>query len=62
METFTDLLDTYLLALGAFNHYHSAQQQDPLRFAQDYREASAQLLKAKAELNSFFEMPVELET
>ncbi len=54
---FTDLLDKYLLALGAFNHAHNQYEVDPLRFAQDYRDTSAMLVKAKAELNSFFYEP-----
>jgi hypothetical protein len=56
---FTDLLDNYLLALGTFNQYHAAHQQDPLRFAQDYRDASAALVVAKELLNSYFEVPFE---
>ncbi len=59
MENFTDLLDNYLLALGAFNHFHVANQQDPLRFGQDYRNASDALVKAKAVLNGFFELPID---
>lgn len=52
---FTDLLDNYLLALGTFNQAYAACEADPIRFAQAYRDASAQLMTIKAELNEYIE-------
>jgi hypothetical protein len=53
MTNFTDLLDNYLLALGIHNQAHALHEHDPLRFAEDFREATAALKTAKDELNGF---------
>lgn len=53
MRKFTDLLDNYLLALGVHNQAHALHEHDPLRFAQDFRDATEALKVAKNELNGF---------
>jgi len=54
MVKFTDLLDNYLLTLGIHNQAHALHEHDPLRFAQEYEEATKALKIAKDELNAFF--------
>lgn len=53
MRKFTDLLDNYLLALGLHNQAHGLHESDPLRWGQEFRDASEALVAAKSDLNSF---------
>lgn len=59
MDKFTDLLDDYLLALGAFNQLHVLHQADPLQYGPEYRASADLLMQAKKALNNFFEPVIQ---
>lgn len=52
-KQFTDFLDNYLFMLGIHAQAHALYEGDPLKYTNEYHEATAALKQAKDELNGF---------